>query len=113
MPTLPPAINSYFLVLILKVEGAYQVVSQFRPIALANFLSKIISRMLANRLEPIVSRLISSQQTAFLKSCRKCIGLVSEGFNLLNRKIAGGNVGIKIELLNDERLSARVPWRRI
>ncbi|KAL6212117.1 hypothetical protein ACLB2K_017338 [Fragaria x ananassa] len=95
---LHPNVNSNFIVLIPKVEDANQV-SQF-PIALANFLFKIIPKILATRLGPIASRIISPQQTAFLKGRRitENIGMVLEGFNLLDRKIAGGNVGIKVDI---------------
>lgn len=94
-----PNANSNFIVLLPKVEGA-NLISQFRPIALANFLFKIIPKILADRLGPIAARIISPQQTAFLKNRRisDCIGLVSEGFNILDRKIRGGNVGIKVDI---------------
>ncbi|KAL6220268.1 hypothetical protein ACLB2K_008024 [Fragaria x ananassa] len=64
-----PNVNSNFIVLISKVEDAIQV-SQFRPIALANFLFKIIPKILATRLGPIASRIISPQQTVFLNGHR-------------------------------------------
>ncbi|KAL6139472.1 hypothetical protein ACLB2K_057776 [Fragaria x ananassa] len=81
------------------VDGASSI-SQFRPIALANFLFKIIPKILADRLGPIASRIISVNQSALLPGRRisDCIGLVSEGFNLLDRKIRGGNVGIKVDI---------------
>lgn len=94
-----PNANSNFIVLLPKVEGA-NMISQFRPIALANILFKIIPKILADRLGPIASRIIFSQQTAFLKGrhISDCIGLVSEGFNMLDRKIRCGNVGIKVDI---------------
>ena len=94
-----PNANSNFIVLLPKIEGA-NVLSQFRPIALANFLFKIIPKILADRMSSIASRIISPQQTSFLKGRRitDCIGLVSEGFNLLDRKIRGSNVGIKVDI---------------
>ncbi|XP_062020822.1 uncharacterized protein LOC133737235 [Rosa rugosa] len=94
-----PNANSNFIVLIPKTEGA-NMISQFRPIALANFLFKIIPKIMADRLGPIASRIVSAHQIAFLKGRRiaDCIGLVSEGFNLLDRKIYGGNVGIKVDI---------------
>lgn len=94
-----PNANSNFIVLLPKVDGASSI-SQFRPIALANFLFKIIPKILADRLGPIASRIISVNQSAFLPGRRisDCIGLVSEGFNLLDRKIRGGNVGIKVDI---------------
>ncbi|PRQ42072.1 putative RNA-directed DNA polymerase [Rosa chinensis] len=94
-----PNMNCNFLVLIPKVPNA-QLITQFRPIALANFLFKIIPKILASRLGSIATRIISPQQSAFLPGRRinHCIGMVSECFNLLDRKAYGGNVGIKVDI---------------
>ena len=94
-----PNANSNFIVLLPKVEGA-SAISQFRPIALANFLFKVIPKIIATRLGPIASRIISPHQAAFLKGRKitDCIALVSEDYNLLDRKIRGGNVGIKVDI---------------
>lgn len=95
-----PNANSNFIVLLPKVEGA-TTISQFCPIVLANVLFKIIPKILVDRLAPIASRIISPKQTTFLhgRCITDCIGLVSEGFNLLDRKIIGGNnVGIKVDM---------------
>lgn len=48
---------------------------------LANFLFKIIPRILANRVGLIVNRIISPQQAAFLKDrhISYCVGLVFKG----------------------------------
>lgn len=53
-----PNINSVFLVL-LPESADVTSISQFRPIALANFFFKIITKILANRLGPIMSRIIT------------------------------------------------------
>ncbi|KAL6130069.1 hypothetical protein ACLB2K_068450 [Fragaria x ananassa] len=79
-----PNINCNFLVLLPKVQDAHEN-TQFRPIALANFLFKIILKILASRLGPIAARIISPEQGAFIPSRRitSCIGTVFECFNLL------------------------------
>lgn len=89
----------FTIVLIPKVDGA-NIISQFRPIALGNFLFKIIPKIMVDILGVIASRIISPQQTAFLKGRRifECIALVSEGFNLLDWKISCSNVGIKVDI---------------
>ncbi|KAL6203002.1 hypothetical protein ACLB2K_026706 [Fragaria x ananassa] len=94
-----PNANSNFILLIPKIEGA-NVISQFRPIALANFLFKVIPKIMADRLGPIALRIISPHQAAFLKGRRiaDCISLVYEGFNLLDKKSYGGNVGIEVDI---------------
>jgi hypothetical protein len=42
-------------------------VTQFRPISLANFIYKVISKILANRLKPLLHKIISPNQSVFLK----------------------------------------------
>ena len=90
-----PNANSNFLVLILKVEDAISI-TQFRPIALENFLFKIIPKILAVRLSHVVQHIISPQQAAFIPGRRitDYIGLVSECFNVLDKKSRGGNMRV-------------------
>ena len=52
-----PNFNSNTIVLIPKVSDAVSV-TQYRPIALANFKFKIISKILADRLAPIMKNII-------------------------------------------------------
>lgn len=94
-----PHFNSNLLILIPKVPGA-DTVSQLRPVALANFVFKIITKILANRVGPIASRIISQNQNAFIKgrSITDSIILTSESMNLLDRKCKGGNVAIKFDI---------------
>ncbi|XP_050113925.1 uncharacterized protein LOC126592246 [Malus sylvestris] len=94
-----PNANSNFLVLIPKVEDPISM-THFRPIALANFLFKIIPKILAVRLSHIVQRIISPHQAAFIPGRRitDCIGLVSECFNVLDKKTRGGNMGVKVDI---------------
>lgn len=53
-----PNFNSNTIVLIPKVSEALTV-NQYRPIALANFKFKIVSKILADRLAPIMKNIIS------------------------------------------------------
>ena len=94
-----PNLNSSFVALIPKVQEA-DVITQFRPIAMANFSFKIITRILADRLAPISSRIILPNQFAFLKGRQisDCIFLTSECVNLLDNKCRGGNVAIKFDV---------------
>lgn len=73
---------------------------QFRPIALANFLFKIITKILADRLSLIAPRIISDQQHAFIKGrhISNCLFQASECVNYLDKKCFGGNVGVKIDI---------------
>ncbi|CAL0303089.1 unnamed protein product [Lupinus luteus] len=67
---------------------------------MANFQFKIISKVLADRLALIVPRIISIQQRGFIKDrqINDCICLASEAINLLNHKVFGGNLAIKIDI---------------
>lgn len=53
-----PNLDSNVVVLILKVNGAERI-DQYRPIALANFQFKIITKMLADRLPQMAPKIIS------------------------------------------------------
>ncbi|KAK9286446.1 hypothetical protein L1049_014843 [Liquidambar formosana] len=97
---LPTNFNSNFVVLIPKVPKA-DTITQYRPIAFANFLFKVIPKILLDRLSSIAARIISPNQTTFIKG-RKIVenlGLASECFNLLDNKCFEGNVGIKFDVI--------------
>jgi hypothetical protein len=57
-------INHTNLALIPKSDNPSRA-NQFRPISLANFNYKIISKILANRLKPLLQHIISPNQSAF------------------------------------------------
>ncbi|XP_019423031.1 PREDICTED: uncharacterized protein LOC109332502 [Lupinus angustifolius] len=75
-------------------------VEDFRPIALANFQFKIITKLIADRLASITPNIISSQQRGFIKGrkIQDCIYLASEAINLLPHKVFGGNLAIKLDI---------------
>ncbi|CAL0318886.1 unnamed protein product [Lupinus luteus] len=60
-------LNSNYVVLIPKSANADKM-DDFRPIALANFQFKIISKILADRLAIIAARIVSPQQKCFIKN---------------------------------------------
>jgi len=79
-----PNINSNILVLIPKVPGA-ATMGDFRPIALANFQFKIVTKILADRLALICMRIISPEQRGFVcdRKISDCIIMASEAINML------------------------------
>ncbi|KAL6182579.1 hypothetical protein ACLB2K_043998 [Fragaria x ananassa] len=96
---LAPSFNSGIIILIPKVDHADSI-KQFRPIALTNFVFKIIPKIIAIRLASVASHIISPQQHSFVagRNISDCILTTSECFNLLNSKCHGGNLTIKVDI---------------
>ncbi|KAL2336043.1 hypothetical protein Fmac_010489 [Flemingia macrophylla] len=95
--SLLPGINSSLLVLIPKEPYAEDIIA-FRPIALTNFLHKIITKILADRLAVVAAKFVSPQQQGFLKG-REVLGniaMASEAFNILGHRVCGRNVILKL-----------------
>lgn len=94
-----PNLNSNLLILIPKVIGA-DTLDNFRPIALANFQFKIITKILGDRLGIIAAKIISTHQRGFIpgRSIQECIMVASEVVNMLHKKSFGGNLAIKIDI---------------
>ena len=94
-----PNFNANTIILIPKVPDAMNV-GQYRPIALANFKFKIISKILANRLAPIMNNIISPEQRGFIKgrNIKDGICITSEAINHLHQKSFAGNVAFKVDI---------------
>jgi len=86
-------------VLIPKTNNADSV-DQYRPITVANFKFKVISKILANRLASIMPAITSVRQRGFIrgKNIKDCICLASEAVNVLHKKTFGGNHAIKVDI---------------
>ncbi|XP_019455087.1 PREDICTED: uncharacterized protein LOC109356210 [Lupinus angustifolius] len=84
---------------IISLDGAERI-EDFRPIALANFQVKIITKVLASRLFIVAPKIISSSQRGFIKgrSIKDCICIASEAVNMLDHKTFGGNIAIKLDI---------------
>ncbi|XP_050378576.1 uncharacterized protein LOC126795885 [Argentina anserina] len=67
---------------------------------MANFIFKIIIKILADRLGSIATRIISPNQSAFLRGriIADPIILTSECINLLDHNCKGGNIAIKFDV---------------
>ncbi|XP_042491335.1 uncharacterized protein LOC122071118 [Macadamia integrifolia] len=90
---MPPGLNSNFIVLIPKIEGAISL-DKFRPLCLGNFFCKIISKILAIRLSTLLPRLILEDQGAFQKGkiIHSNIILASELTNMMFFVTRGGGM---------------------
>ncbi|XP_019450653.1 PREDICTED: uncharacterized protein LOC109352923 [Lupinus angustifolius] len=75
-------------------------IEDFRPIALANFHFKVITKVLADRLAIVAPLIVSTQQRGFIKGrhIQDCICIASEAINLLDHKSFGGNLAIKLDI---------------
>jgi len=94
-----PNFNSNTIILIPKSPEADSI-DKYRPIALANFKFKILSKILADRLASILPNIISKEQRGFIKgrNIRDCIATTSEAINLIDKKCVGGNLALKIDV---------------
>lgn len=94
-----PNLNYNLVVLIPKFQGADRI-EHFRPIALAKYQFKIITKVIVDSLAMVAPKIISSQQRGFIKG-RQIIDFIcttSEAVNLLERKASGGNLALKIDI---------------
>ncbi|XP_026459802.1 uncharacterized protein LOC113360512 [Papaver somniferum] len=96
---IPKCMNSNFLFLLPKVQGAKKV-EHFRPIWLDNFSFKILTRIITSRIGRVIGKLVSYQQGAFIKgrNIPEKIVLASEMVNELDVKKRGGNIGLKLDI---------------
>ena len=94
-----PNYNLNNIVLIFKTNNAGSL-SDYRPIAIANFKFKIITNILADRLSRIMPAITSIQQRGFIKgrSIKDCICLTLEAINLLHKKSFGANLALKVDI---------------
>ncbi|XP_026444154.1 uncharacterized protein LOC113344383 [Papaver somniferum] len=96
---IPKGLNSNFLVLLLKIEGAKSP-NHFRPIGLSNVIFKIITKIINTRMISMMTKLITPQQVAYIKgrSIQEQIILASKMVNEMNKKRRGGNVALKLDI---------------
>ncbi|XP_026459189.1 uncharacterized protein LOC113359830 [Papaver somniferum] len=106
---IPKGLNSKFLVLLPKVEGAKSP-NQFRPIGLSNVSFKIFTKLITNRMSGLMAKIISSQQAAYVKG--RCIQeqilLASKMVNEMKKKRRCGNVGLKLDISQAYDSSAKI-----
>jgi len=83
--------------------------TEFRPISLSNFTSKIISKLVSSRLGPILPELVSLNQSGFVKgrSISENIMLAQEIIHQIKKPNIGSNVVIKLDMA---KAYDRVSW---
>ena len=75
-------------------------VSQYRPIALANFKFKIISKILDDRLAPVMKNIISVEQRGFIqgRNIKDYICDTSKAIKQLHNKSFADNLAFKVDM---------------
>lgn len=96
------------LILIPKVKNTKEI-SDFRPISLGSFSSKIISKILANRLSLLLPRIINEEQFGFIKD-RQTHESIAQPHEMvyLDTKMKGGNIIFKFDM---SKAYDRLKWR--
>jgi len=91
--------NNNVVSLIPKIQDVKSI-KDYRPIVVANFKFKIISKILADRLAIVAARIISPNQYGFVqgRKIHDCIGIASEAIKMLSKKVRGGNVAYKVDI---------------
>jgi hypothetical protein len=94
-----PGYNSNINALLPKTPDVISK-DQYRPIAMANFKFKIISKILVDRLASILPVVVSQEQMGFIhdRNIKDCLCTTSEVANLLHNKTFGGNLALKIDI---------------
>ncbi|GAU22700.1 hypothetical protein TSUD_138230 [Trifolium subterraneum] len=87
-----PGFNSNIIALLPKSPEAYSI-DQYKPIAMANFKFKVISKIIADRLASIMPSLISEEQKGFIhdRNIKDCLCTASEAANLLQTRPLEGD----------------------
>jgi len=91
--------NSNVVSLIPEIQGVDSI-KDHRPVTVANFKFKIISKILTNRLALVATRTISPNQCEFVqgRQIQDCIGITYEAINMLSKKVRGSNVAYKVDI---------------
>lgn len=94
-----PGLNSNLVYLIPKFKVADRI-ENFRPIALTNFQSKIITKVLTDILASIAPKIISENQRGFIegRQISDCVCITSEAINMLENKAYGGNLALEVDI---------------
>ncbi|XP_015159800.1 uncharacterized protein [Solanum tuberosum] len=97
--TIPKSFSHSCIVLLRKVCNPNKF-TEFRPISLSNFTSKIISKLVSSRLGPILPELVSLNQSGFVKgrSISENIMLAQEIIHQIKKPNIGSNVVIKLDM---------------
>lgn len=102
-------VSTTLITLLPKIDNP-KALTDFRPISLCTFASKLISKILASRFAQILPQLINEQQYGFVKgrSIHESIALAQEMVSDLDRRSEGGNIVFKYDM---SKAYDRLEWR--
>lgn len=105
----PDELNQVMISLIPKVKHP-ESASQFRPIALANVVSKIITKVVANRLKQFIPKVVDQSQCAFTpgRQSSENIIIAQEIIHTMNHK--RGKTRMMVVKVDLEKAYDRVRW---
>lgn len=94
-----PNYNANTIILIPKTKDAYSM-DMYKPIALANFKFKIISKILADKLASILPNIISKEKRVFIyeRNIMDFTCLTSEAINNLDNNNKHVNLALKVDI---------------
>uniref|UniRef100_M1E013 RNA-directed DNA polymerase (Reverse transcriptase); Ribonuclease H n=1 Tax=Solanum tuberosum TaxID=4113 RepID=M1E013_SOLTU len=95
-----PKYFSHSCIVLLPMVSNPNKLTEFRPISLSNFTSKIISKLVSSRLGPMLPNLVSLNQSGFFKgrSIAENIMLAQEIIHQIKKPNIGSNVIIKLHM---------------
>ncbi|CAN1269326.1 LINE-1 retrotransposable element ORF2 protein [Linum perenne] len=107
----PAEWNKTNLSLIPKVRVPERI-TQFRPISVANFRAKVISKILANMLKPFLPKVVSKLQSAFTgeRSIQDSIIIIHEVVHRLKNRKKGKKYDFLLKL-DMQKAYDRVDWQ--
>lgn len=105
----PSEMNLALVSLIPKVQNP-ESITQFRPIALTNVITKIISKVIANRLKGVVAKIVSPTQAAFTPGRQAAENIIIAQELVHTMKHKSGKKGIMVVKVDLEKAYDRVSW---
>ncbi|KAL8488040.1 hypothetical protein ACS0TY_024350 [Phlomoides rotata] len=88
----------------------FDVIEEFRPIVMGNYLFNIFTKIIATRLGRVAARIPTLFQFGFVPGHRihTCIALASDTINILDSPRVSGNMAVKIDI---HKAFDTISWR--
>lgn len=93
---------NFTCILLIPKKNMSQLITGYRPISLANFISQLVSKVLANQIKNILPNIISDAQSAFVQdrlitdNTTVALEMLHQMMNKRRRKI--GYMAVKLDI---------------